>query len=135
MIKTSSNLYEVLYVSSLAPDAPLSVIADIAGKARLHNAKHDITGLLIFDGLRFCQQLEGPQKPVLALIERIRTDPRHTEVEIFHHGPLATRRFRSFALGFTNVDDVDVLGRISLLDGQPGIDAFTELVTTIDLDV
>lgn len=118
----------------MAPDAPLSVVADIANKARLHNAAQDITGLLIFDGLRFCQQLEGPQKSVLALIERIRTDTRHTDVEIFHHGPLAARRFRTFALGFTDVDDVDVLGRIALLDGQPGIDAFTELVATIDLD-
>ncbi len=133
-MKTQTKLYEALYVSTLASDAPLSVVADIAGKARVFNAAHDITGLLIFDGLRFCQQLEGPQKTVLSLIERIREDPRHTDVEIIHHGAIAERRFRCFALAFTDVDDVDVLGRISKLDGQAGIDAFTGLVATIDLD-
>ena len=133
-MKTPSKLYEALYVSTLAADAPLSVVADIAGKARTFNAAHDITGLLIFDGSHFCQQLEGSQKSVLALIERIRHDPRHSEIEIFHHGPLAERRFRCFALAFTDVDDADVLGRIGKLDGQAGIDAFTALVATIDLD-
>ena len=133
-MKTPSKLYEALYVSTLAPDAALSVVADIAGKSRTYNAANDLTGLLIFDGLRFCQQLEGPQKVVLALIERIGRDSRHTDVEIIHHGALAERRFRCFALAFTDVDDEDVLGRISKLDGQPAIDAFTGLVATLDFD-
>ncbi len=133
-MNTTSKLYEALYVSTLAPDAPISVVADIAGKARVHNAGRDITGLLIFDGLHFCQQLEGRQKEVLSLVERIRNDPRHTDVEIIHHGPLAERRFSSFALAFTDVDGEDVLRRITLLDGQAGIAAFTELVATIDID-
>lgn len=55
-------LYEVLYVSTIAPDQPLSVVAEIAGRARVVNAELGITGLLIFDGQRFCQQLEGPAK-------------------------------------------------------------------------
>ena len=63
----SPALYEVLYVSTIAPDQPLSVVAEIAGRARFVNAELDITGLLIFDGQRFCQQLEGPQKAVLKL--------------------------------------------------------------------
>ena len=64
-MKISSALYEVLYVSTLAPDQPTAVVAEIAAKARQVNAELDVTGLLIFDGQRFCQQLEGPQKAVL----------------------------------------------------------------------
>ena len=56
----NTALYEVLYVSTLAPDQPLQVVAEIAAHARPANASMDITGLLIFDGQRFCQQLEGP---------------------------------------------------------------------------
>ena len=33
----SSSLYEVLYVSTIAPEAPLSVVADIVRKARPGN--------------------------------------------------------------------------------------------------
>ncbi len=117
-------LYEVLYVSTLAPDQPLSVVAEIAARARLVNVQLDITGLLVFDGQRFCQQLEGPQKAVLKLIERIRNDPRHINVEIVHNGPLAGRRFQQFSLAFSTVEDADALARMERLDGEAALAAF-----------
>ena len=120
----SPALYEVLYVSTIAPDQPLSVVAEIAGRARFVNAELDITGLLIFDGQRFCQQLEGPQKAVLKLIERIRNDPRHVNVEVLHHGPLAGRRFQQFSLAFSTVEDADALARMERLDGEAALAAF-----------
>lgn len=117
-------LYEVLYVSTLAPDQPPNVVADIAGRARVVNAELDVTGLLIFDGQRFCQQLEGPQKAVLKLIERIRNDPRHVNVEVIHHGPLAGRRFQQFSLAFSTVEDAEALARLEQLDGAAAVAAF-----------
>ena len=129
----SSSLYEVLYVSTIAPEAPLSVVADIVRKARPGNQERDITGLLIFDGQRFCQQLEGSQKLVLSLVERIRADPRHTDVHVVHHGALATRRFRQFDLGYTSSDDGDLLARLAQLDGQAAMAAFTALLAHVDL--
>ena len=123
-MKPCSALYEVLYVSTLAPTQPLSMVAQIAGRARLVNAELDITGLLIFDGQRFCQQLEGPQNAVLKLIERIRNDPRHINVEVLHHGPLAARRFQQFSLAFSTVEDVDALARMETLDGDAALAAF-----------
>lgn len=131
---TKTKIHEALYVSTIAPDAPLSVVAGIAGKSRTYNASHDITGLLIFDGMRFCQQLEGQQKEVLALVERISTDTRHSNITIIHHGPLTERRFKSFALAFSNMDDIDALGRLEMLDGQPGVDAFVAMLATLELE-
>ena len=132
-MKTTPTLYELLYVSTIAPGAALGIVADIAGQARTFNAEHDITGLLIFDGMRFCQQLEGNHKEVSALIERIRVDPRHINVEIVHHNPLVERRFKRFTLAFASVDDEDVLGRMEQLDGQAAIDTFVALLPTLDL--
>ena len=120
----SPAIYEVLYVSTLAPDQPLSVVADIAKQARIKNAQLNITGLLIFDGQRFCQQLEGAKKVVLKLIEIIRSDPRHVNVEVLHHGPLAGRRFHHFDLAFSTVEDVDALARMETLDGEAALAAF-----------
>ena len=134
MIKISTTLYEVLYVSTLAPEAPLSVVQDIAVKARLANAARDITGLLVFDGMRFCQQLEGGQKQVLALLERIRQDTRHINLQILHHGELAVRRFKRFSLGYCVVDDDDVLERMESMDGQAALDAFEGLLSRLDLE-
>lgn len=136
MMMPTPNIFEVIYVSTIAPNAPLSVVADIAARSRAWNSTQAITGLLIFDGMRFCQQLEGAQKEVLALIERISSDSRHTDVTIFHHGKLPQRRFKNFALAFTDVTeigDIEVLARLEKLDGQSGVSAFEELVDTLDL--
>ena len=129
----SSSLYEVLYVSTIAPDAPISVVADIVRRARTSNQAQGITGLLIFDGQRFCQQLEGGQKQVLSLVERIREDRRHTDVNVVHHGALAARRFKQFDLGYTSEEDDDVLAQLEQLDGQAAVAAFTALLAKVDL--
>ena len=128
------RLYEVLYVSTLAESAPISVVGAIAGVARAANDKLGITGLLIFDGMRFCQQLEGNQKEVLALIERISNDTRHDNVLVLHAAPLAERRFRNFSLAYAPVEDVDVLARLETLDGEAAVAEFTALLKTIDLE-
>jgi len=132
-MKIVAALYEVLYVSTLAPEQPLSVVAEIAGRARQVNGELDITGLLIFDGQRFCQQLEGPKKVVLKLIERIRNDPRHVNVEVLHHGPLAGRRFQNFSLAFSTVEDVDALARLEQLDGDAALAAFNTVCSELEL--
>ena len=132
-MKIVAALYEVLYVSTLAPEQPLSVVAEIAGRARQVNGELDITGLLIFDGQRFCQQLEGPKKVVLKLIERIRNDPRHVNVEVLHHGPLAGRRFQNFSLAFSTVEDVDALARLERLDGDAALAAFNTVCSELEL--
>ena len=129
------NFYEILYVSTIAPDAPLSIVSDIAVKARMANTELDITGMLVFDGMRFCEQLEGSQKQVLSLLERIQNDTRHINVEVVHHGPLAERRFSRFSMGYSSLDDDtdDALSRIEKLDGQAAIEAFMGLLPTVYL--
>lgn len=128
------QLHEVLYVSTLSPEAPVKVISQIAAKARIANQEAGITGLLIFDGMRFCQQIEGPRKAILALIERIRQDPRHVNIEILHHAPLEQRRFRRFSLGYATTDDADVLARMENAGPEQAMAQFLALLPSIDLD-
>ena len=128
----SAQLYEAIYVSTISPDMPISSVADIASKARIANAQHGITGLLIFDGMRYCQQLEGSQKQVVTLMEKITYDRRHINVEIIHLGELASRRFKSFRLGYTTVEAPDALERLEKLEGQAAITAFLALLSQVD---
>jgi len=128
-----AELYEILYVSSIAPDASATVVADIVGKARLHNRWLEITGLLVFDGMRFCEQMEGRQADVMAQLARIETDTRHSHLQVVHQGPLAARRFSRFSMGYTTLDD-DALAQLETLRGQDAIDAFLKLLSSLDLD-
>lgn len=132
-MKLTSPLYEMLYVSTLAPDQNFTAVADIARRARVNNEAAQITGVLVFDGMRFCQQLEGTQKQVLALEQKIRRDPRHTDMEVLHHGPLAERRFLCFTLGYSLLDDSEVLARLENMDGQAAVNAFLALMPHFDL--
>ena len=126
------QLYEAIYVSTLAPGRPVSSVGNIAGKARVSNPIRGITGLLIFDGMRFCQQLEGMEQQVLALLEKVRHDPRHTNVQIVHHDELASRRFNNFSLGYTTVEDPQVLERLEKLRGLAAVNAFVALLSKVD---
>lgn len=132
-MKTASKTYEIFYVSSLAADAPLAMVGAVVAHARIANAARDITGVLVFDGLRFCQHIEGKQEDVLALMERIYQDTRHVNIEVFHHGPVAERRFNHFSMAFANVEDMDVLERLEQLSGQQGVDTFMALIATLNL--
>ena len=130
----SSGLHEILYCSTLAQQAPIRVVADIAGKARSANLQRGITGLLIFDGQHFCQQLEGDEQLLAALMERISDDPRHTDITVLHQGPLASRRFKRFSLGYTPVEDVEALERLKLLRGESAVEAFVALLEGLDAE-
>ena len=132
-MKFNHPLYELLYVSTLAPDQYVTAVADIARHARVANDAAHITGMLVFDGMRFCQQLEGTQKQVLALEQKIRLDPRHIHMEVLHHGPLTQRRFRCFTMGYSMLDDSEVLARLETMDGQTAVDSFLSLLPHIDL--
>lgn len=129
------KLYEALYVSNLPEGSPLRIIADIAATSRIANMAAEITGLLVFDGSRFCQQIEGSQKAVLKLLEKICLDSRHENVQILHHQFLVKRRFSRFSLGYTMIDDDnDVLAHLEQLEGPAAFDAFLDLLPLLDLD-
>ena len=128
------ELHEIIYVSTLAEGAAIRVVADIAMKARAINRQANITGLLVFDGLHFCQQLEGCARDVDAAMARIQGDPRHCNVEVLHHGPLDKRRFRRFSLGYTSGEDVELLERLQRLKGQAAVEAFVALLSSLDVD-
>lgn len=131
---TPLRLHEILYVSTIAADAPLRVVADIAVKSRSVNQIREITGLLVFDGMHFCQQIEGNEQEIAELMERIQQDPRHTYIRILHDAPLAHRRFGGFSLGYTSGEDVDALERLAQLQGQAAVDAFMALLANLDMD-
>jgi hypothetical protein len=133
MSPKTERLLEVLYVSILEGDPASGVVAEIAKAARIANLQMEITGLLVFDGLRFCQQLEGKPSQVEALMERITRDMRHRQVKILHHGPLAQRRFRNFSLGYADIAEIDTLEKLEQLEGEAAVAAFAQLPATLDL--
>jgi hypothetical protein len=76
------RLKTLTYTSRARLDLDDDEIGDIHQTARHLNALDGITGLLLFDGARFLQIVEGAEGAIDNLVERLRMDPRHSALEI-----------------------------------------------------
>ncbi len=92
--------------------------------SRFTNRRHDITGMLLTDGQRFMQILEGPRTEVRALCKRIEADPRHRcVVELMRSDQAQERWYPSWSLGYLPVSALELDSMVSSamqkLDTEP----------------
>ncbi|MGI4778006.1 MAG: BLUF domain-containing protein [Janthinobacterium lividum] len=129
-----SELQEILYCSVLSPSEPPLVVGQIVAQARARNAQRGITGLLVFDGSRFCQHLEGPNEAVDALMQRIAHDTRHSDVRVLYSGQRSERRYRRFDLGFAQSEEPDDMAGVHELRGVEALERFLALRPGFDVN-
>jgi len=112
------TLFSLAYFSRNAVigthDQMRSAMADILASARRNNARHGITGALLFSDGCFAQVLEGAREDVETVFETIQCDPRHSDVTIMHLHAVEERSFGAWSMAFGGIDGVSV---------DPGIDA------------
>ena len=128
------RLQQILYLSRLVSGCSYDVFAAICRVARAHNTGAELRGVLVFDGHRFGQLIEGPAPAAQALMARITRDPRHTALQLrvdrLLPGPPS---FSDWRPGFCAPDELDVFdGPQGLRDGD-AIGAFFALVGRADL--
>lgn len=70
--------------------------------ARLRNADLGLTGFLHAEDGVFVQWLEGPAKALNQVAELILSDRRHSGITVFGRGPVITRQFPDWSMGFSN---------------------------------
>jgi hypothetical protein len=110
--------YEILYASCISPDLDPRHIAELVQQARRRNRELGVTSLLVFDGARFCQLLEGGLEAVTALAGIIERDARHSDYTELHSGSQpGPRRFPGWDLAFGLHDGYALGGVISRCSG------------------
>jgi hypothetical protein len=95
----AAPIEQILYISTVSPSEMVNLIAILA-VARRNNSANDITGLLMFNGKRFLQVLEGPSEAIDATFERIRRDPRHRGQVLLARKTIPQREFGDWSMGF-----------------------------------
>lgn len=128
-----TELHEILFTSILAPDQTPNVVGQIVSQARAAHAEHGITGLLVFDGLHFCQHLEGPTWALMRVIDQATQDPRHTALRVLHEGALGGRHYPRFDMGFAEVEGPDSLAELLQLDGEAALAKFVAMRPRFDI--
>lgn len=93
-------LTQIVYASAATSDFDEKSLAELLDYARARNARHGLTGMLLHVEGSFIQVLEGDADEVEAAFGRIRKDPRHGRVVVLTRGPIETRRFANWAMGY-----------------------------------
>jgi len=74
------------------------MIRSIVEIAQVRNRADDITGLLLSDGARFLQAIEGPEAPLRACFARIRRDARHHDIVTVSDVGVDRRQFGEWSM-------------------------------------
>ena len=90
----------LLYVSSSVGHVSDDEIAQILHAARANNLAGGITGMLLYCDGNFLQLLEGEDVAVQRTFDRIRRNPRHTDVTILLDEKVTERAFAEWSMGF-----------------------------------
>jgi hypothetical protein len=95
-------MLQVVYASAaLAPLSELE-LTQLLMSARANNTRRGVTGLLLYIDGSFLQVLEGEDRVVDALLERIAQDPRHDRVSILLRRTIEQRQYAEWAMGFVS---------------------------------
>ena len=135
------NLTSVTYTSLARLDLQESDLEDIHRVAREQNALDGVTGLLVFNGTHFLQIIEGSEKAIEDLIERLRRDPRHSGFEIRDRRKVEARSFPDWSMELVRVKASYFEARDTIAGRIPEsvpeairarLFRMTELISTID---
>ena len=100
----TQNLYRLIYLSRntiLGSNENVhQEIEQILAISRQRNAASGITGALMFNRKCFAQVLEGVHDQIQETFERIQCDSRHADVVVLDFGPVDTRRFSRWSMGY-----------------------------------
>ncbi|MEO8384189.1 MAG: BLUF domain-containing protein [Betaproteobacteria bacterium] len=125
---TMPQLFESIFLSELSSDVPPADIGNIVRKARAHHAAEKLSGLLLFDGERFCHYVEGAEQSVRHRITSIAEDERFTGFQQLHEGFTGEcRRFDVWQVGILAPDGPSPLLGFATLRGNAAVDALLQL--------
>jgi hypothetical protein len=125
---------QFLYVSRLVSGVRYDVFASICKVSRKRNAERALTGVLLFDGDRFCQLLEGPADAVAQARQSIAKDSRHEILTTLVDRPQGGETTLDvWQAGYCEADDLDLLAGPERLDEERTMAVFRAIVSRADL--
>lgn len=129
------TLFQYAYTSCIRPEISLTRVNEIVQVSRRNNRLAGITGILVFDGWRFFQYLEGPEDAVRRLVDKLRLDPRHNNyVELLCSPFAGPRRFHKWSMGYSVSADENLLKTFTNLNASELIQNMPDLVANIDFE-
>lgn len=93
-------LVRLIYKSKVREGFDPKDIETILNKARVNNAKKNVTGLLCFNKKHFLQCLEGSRKVVNDVYHKILNDERHSDIILLNYSEIEEREFDEWSMAY-----------------------------------
>ena len=97
---------QLTYISSVPLPAAPTLFADIERVSLRNNSRAGLSGLLLFDGVRFLQVIEGQPDIVDMTFRRIAADPRHRAIVMLKDAEVERASFGGWAMLCRRAGDI-----------------------------
>lgn len=98
-------MIQISYISRAAEPMPADKLLALLQQCLANNVRNGVTGMLVYGNETFLQALEGDDKAVDDLVEKISKDPRHNNIQLLHRRPIEGRQFSDWTMGFKRISD------------------------------
>ena len=132
---------KILYLSHLT--SPVTQgggrLADISRQATVYNKRVGINSVLLFDGYRFCQLIEGPSEHSGHLLSRLLADPRHQSLRVLSDSLLKAEELPPayvalpLVSGYCDALEFDVFEGDYPLSGEAALKQYMQILRRADL--
>ena len=89
------SLHAIAYASEARADLQTTDLDRLLADATAFNRVAGVTGVLMFDGSRFLQYLEGPEDGIDSVYQRIANARSHGQLKVLCRAPVAQRHSRA----------------------------------------
>jgi len=96
-------MIQTAYVSRAAEAVTEESLLSLMQQCMANNEASGITGMLLYGNDTFLQVLEGEEPVLDTLVDKIRKDPRHSEIHFLYRKPVEHRQYTEWSLGFKRI--------------------------------
>lgn len=107
--------YQIVYYSTATQAFSEQDLIDLLNYANNYNKPLGISGCLVYSDGKFIQLLEGERDAVLKLFEKIKQDPRHSNVTVTVEMTVNQKLFPGWGMAF-KFSDKDLLKKHGVTD-------------------
>lgn len=101
-------MIQVSYISSATSPMSTQDLTRLLEQCRDYNAANGVTGMLLYSNSTFIQVLEGEDRVIDELLDRIEEDPRHTDIKLLQRKRIDRREYVGWNMGFKRVGKNDL---------------------------
>jgi hypothetical protein len=109
-------MIQIAYISTATEPMTTEQLVALLEQSFKNNTACGVTGMILYGNATFLQALEGEERVVDALYEKISKDPRHRSIVFLHRKTIERRQYSDWTMAFKRVSDKELQGIDGLRD-------------------